>query len=141
MHYSVPQFIEVEDKLIGPLTMKQFLWLLAGGGICFVFYFMLQFFIWIMISLFIMGFFAAMAFLRVYNMPLVSFVASFIRFSLMPQIFLWKQKKEGPIRDVPERVVFEDLFQAPPPQKPRPTQGKIQALAWRLNIKGEAGEE
>ena len=31
MRATVPQFIDVEDRVIGPLTIKQFLYLLAGG--------------------------------------------------------------------------------------------------------------
>ncbi|TSC80302.1 MAG: hypothetical protein G01um101429_152 [Parcubacteria group bacterium Gr01-1014_29] len=30
--FQVPQFIEVEDKIFGPLTTKQFFYLLGGGG-------------------------------------------------------------------------------------------------------------
>lgn len=141
MHYSVPQFIEVEDKIIGPLTMRQFLWLLAGGGIVFILYFMLKFGIWLFLSILTGIVFVALAFFKVYNMPLVSFLGSFIRFSLMPQIFLWRRKQEGPLREVPEKVVFEDALQAPLPQKPRPAQGKIRALAWQLDIRGGAGEQ
>lgn len=36
--FVVPQFIEVEDKIFGPITVRQFLILLAGGLICFVAY-------------------------------------------------------------------------------------------------------
>ncbi|MEK7583116.1 MAG: PrgI family protein [Patescibacteria group bacterium] len=33
MRFHVPQFIEKENKIIGPLTLRQFLWLLIGGGL------------------------------------------------------------------------------------------------------------
>ena len=90
MHYSVPQFIDVEDKIIGPLTMKQFLWLLVGGGIIFILYFLLKFGIWVVMSILVGGIFAALAFFRVYQMPLVDFITAFARFSIIPQIFLWQ---------------------------------------------------
>lgn len=35
MQYKVPQNIDLEDKIVGPFTMKQFLYLLVGGGICY----------------------------------------------------------------------------------------------------------
>lgn len=38
MQFAVPQFTEVEDKLIGSLTLKQFLVLLAAGGIVLFFW-------------------------------------------------------------------------------------------------------
>ncbi len=34
--FVVPQFIDVEDKIFGPLTFKQFLILLIAGGIIFL---------------------------------------------------------------------------------------------------------
>ncbi|MDP2598908.1 MAG: PrgI family protein [Candidatus Liptonbacteria bacterium] len=140
MHYSVPQFIEVEDKLVGPLTMKQFLWLLTGGGIIFLLYFMLKFAVWIAVAMVIGGIFAALAFFKVYNMPLISFILSFARFSIMPQIFLWKKKQEGPLKDVSEKMIFEATVQAPGPAKPRPSVGRIRSIAWSLNVKGD-GEQ
>ncbi|MBI4054223.1 MAG: PrgI family protein [Candidatus Doudnabacteria bacterium] len=36
MQFSVPQFTEVEDRIIGPLTLKQFLILLAGAAVVFL---------------------------------------------------------------------------------------------------------
>ena len=106
MHYSVPQFIEVEDKIIGPLTMKQFLWLLVGGGIIFILYFLLKFAIWIVMSVLVGGVFVALAFFRVYQMPLVDFIAAFARFSIIPQIFLWHKKQEGPLKKISEKIIF-----------------------------------
>jgi len=38
MQYSVPQFTDVEDRLIGPLTLKQFLSLVATGGVVMFFW-------------------------------------------------------------------------------------------------------
>jgi len=41
MQFNVPQFIETEDKLIGPFTLKQFLYLAAGGALLvFAWYFL-----------------------------------------------------------------------------------------------------
>ena len=38
MQYAVPQFTDVEDKLIGPLTLKQFFVVLATGGLVLFFW-------------------------------------------------------------------------------------------------------
>jgi hypothetical protein len=38
MHYQVPQFIEIEDKIFGPLTLKQFIYLAGGVGLCLIFF-------------------------------------------------------------------------------------------------------
>lgn len=36
--FVVPQFIDVEDKIFGPITTRQFIILLIGGGIVFLAY-------------------------------------------------------------------------------------------------------
>ncbi len=36
--YVVPQFITVEDKILGPITVRQFLILLVDTGLMFIFY-------------------------------------------------------------------------------------------------------
>ena len=45
MQFQVPQFIEIEDKIFGPLTFKQFIYLAGGGGLCFLLYTILPFFL------------------------------------------------------------------------------------------------
>lgn len=35
MQYKVPQNIDLEDKIVGPFTMKQFLYLLICGGVIY----------------------------------------------------------------------------------------------------------
>ena len=42
MQYNIPQFVDVEDKIIGPLTLKQFLTLLGGGLLVFLFWSMFK---------------------------------------------------------------------------------------------------
>jgi hypothetical protein len=36
MLFNVPQFIDVEDKIAGPLTVKQVLWLIGMGAVLFI---------------------------------------------------------------------------------------------------------
>ena len=36
--FVIPQFIDVEDKIIGPITVRQFIIMLAGGGLVFISY-------------------------------------------------------------------------------------------------------
>lgn len=38
MQFNVPQFTEREDRVIGPLTVRQFIILLAAGGLVFLAY-------------------------------------------------------------------------------------------------------
>ena len=38
MQFQVPQFIEVEDKIFGPLTFKQFVYVAGGAGAAYLFW-------------------------------------------------------------------------------------------------------
>ncbi len=51
MRYQVPQFIEIEDKIFGPLTLKQFIYLAGGGGLCLIFFSLLPLYIMVILSI------------------------------------------------------------------------------------------
>ena len=42
MRFEVPQFIEIEDKIIGPLTWKQFIYLAGGVGALLILYYLID---------------------------------------------------------------------------------------------------
>ena len=51
MQFQVPQFIEVEDKIVGPLTFKQFIYLAGGGGVIAILYAFLPLFFVILLGI------------------------------------------------------------------------------------------
>jgi hypothetical protein len=92
MKFTVPQFIEREAKLIGPLTFNQFLYVGAAGLISFIIYFSFSFTVFIF-SVIILGSTAlAFAFLKVNGAPLAKFLVNFFKFNLSPKNYLWKKK-------------------------------------------------
>ncbi len=93
MHYNVPQFIDIEDRIVGPLTAKQLLWLFAMGGVLLV--------MWAMIDnkayFFLFGIpvallFLALAFYRPYGQPLSKFIGAAFLFVVKPKVYLWKRE-------------------------------------------------
>jgi len=38
MRFKVPQFIDIEDKIFGPFSFKQFVYLAGGAGLCYIFF-------------------------------------------------------------------------------------------------------
>ena len=38
MQFKVPQFLDIEDKIFGPFTFKEFVYLAGGAGLCFILY-------------------------------------------------------------------------------------------------------
>jgi hypothetical protein len=95
MQFQVPQFIDIEDKIVGPLTLKQFLYLAAGFGIIFILYFYIKFIIWLMLSAIIGAFAIALAFLKINGQAFPKIVTNAIKFYLRPQIYIWQPESPG----------------------------------------------
>jgi len=99
MQFQVPQFIQRELKVVGPLTFKQSLFLGAGGFGCLVLYLFLaqkSFFLFVVISLLIVTAGLALAFVRIEGIPLPTVIANFFLFSFSRKTYLWKKKAFSP---------------------------------------------
>ena len=96
MRFTVPQFIEHEAKIVGPLTFKQFTYIGIAAAICFILYFSVPFSVFILACIFIGGASIALAFLKIGGRSLPGVMGSFLKFKLSPRMYLWK-KKEGTI--------------------------------------------
>lgn len=93
MQFQVPQFIETEDKIVGPLTIRQFLYLAGAGGISFFFFFFIQTLLWIFITVLLGVSGAALAFLRINGRPLPVILKAALIYYWKPRLFLWQRKK------------------------------------------------
>ena len=89
--FQVPQFIDREAKLIGPLTIKQTAFFVMGGVILFILWFILAKWLFFIIAPFLSVFFFLLSFLRVNGRPLVEFFFSFFSFFLSAQVFIWQK--------------------------------------------------
>ena len=94
MRFTVPQFIEHEPKIVGPLTFKQFIFIAVASGLCFVLYFKVTFLLFLISSLVIMGVAMAFAFLKIDGRPLATLLINFLKFNISPKMYLWKKGQE-----------------------------------------------
>jgi hypothetical protein len=90
MQFQVPQFIETEDKVVGPFSLRQFLYIGVGGLISAVFYFFVQTWLFIIAAIIIMGAAAAIAFVKVNGQPFIKILTSALDFYWKPQSYMWK---------------------------------------------------
>lgn len=97
MRYQVPQFIETETKLIGPLTLKQFLWVAGGMSMAILQFLFLKGFVLTAALFLTVAFFGALAFLKIDGQPLVNFLAYMLSYALGTKQYLFRgsQKKEA----------------------------------------------
>lgn len=109
MQFTVPQFIEKEAKIIGPLTFKQFIFIGVAGALCFILYFSFgenNLFLFILLAILIMGIAIALAFVKTAGQSLPTVIANFFRFSIGSKIYIWK-KKEVPVISFTNPSVFK----------------------------------
>lgn len=93
MEFQIPQFIEREPKIIGPLTFKQFVTFAILGGICFVLYFSLPRTVFYTVALLIFGVTAALMFIKKEGFPLYVVIKRSFLFLFSPKLYLWRAKE------------------------------------------------
>ncbi len=130
MRFQVPQFIEVEDKIFGPLTLKQFIYLAGGGGIAFFFYHFFPFYIALFGIIPTIGIALALAFYKVNNKPFVVIMEAALKYFMSRKLYIWKKEKE--------LIIRQEERQAPgytPLAIPRLSDSKLKDLTWTLDVK------
>ena len=136
MQYQVPQFIEIEDKIFGPLTLKQFLYLAGGAGICLIFFTVLPLFLTVILAIPVMAFAGALAFYEVNGRPLIVAVEHAFGYVLGSKLYLWKQRQpETPKAEAPKIAAQTQM------PVPKLSESRLKDLAWSLNIKDRQQEE
>jgi len=95
MDYQVPQFIEVEDKIIGPFTLRQFIYLAGGGGLIAIFLLYLPLFIGILLSIPVGALAGALAFYKVNNKTFVEMLEAGFKYYTGGRLYLWKKDQNA----------------------------------------------
>jgi len=91
MMFSVPQFIDVEDKIAGPLTWKQLLWMIGMGAILLTLFGIFDTTLSIMLSIPIVLLFCAMAFYKPNGFPMTTFIGNFVLYLFRPKMAVWER--------------------------------------------------
>ena len=130
MEYQVPQFIEVEDKIVGPLTLRQFIYIAGAVGICIVFFVSLSFVIAFLLSAPVVALAASLAFYKVNGKPFIEVLEAGFNYYTGAKLFLWKHGESGEKKK--EAAAAETSL--PQQGTPKLTRGKLSELAWSLDI-------
>lgn len=89
MKFQVPQFIETETRLIGPFTLKQFLFV-AGGVATMAMEYIVFSGVWLVLLLLLTaGFFGALAFIKVDGEPLLNVLAYMLGYALGAKRYIY----------------------------------------------------
>ncbi len=129
-NFSVPQFIEIEDKVVGPFTFKQFVYLAGGVAICFLAWRFLPFLIAILIVAPVAVLSLALAFYKINNQPFANIMASAVKYWLGGKLYIWKKEEK--------KVVGKKIESKAPgsisPSVSRLSESKLNDIAWSLDV-------
>ncbi len=112
--FVVPQFIEVEDKIFGPITTRQFLILLAAGIIIFIGYRYADLALFIAIAVIVGGGAIVFSFVRINGQVFHFFLLNIIQTMKKPSLRIWSKqfskkeleffRKQSSVNEVTEEV-------------------------------------
>ena len=131
MRYQVPQFIEVEDKIFGPLTFKQFIYLIGAAGVCFIAYKFFPLFIavFIMLPAGVLG--GTLALYRPNNRPFIDTVEAAFNYFVTSKLYIWKKEPKKTAAKTPEQMVHDAHATV---AVPKISDSKLKDLTWSLDI-------
>lgn len=106
IQFQVPQFIETEDKLIGPMSLRQFTYVGAAAVVSGILLFVLDIGLWILITIILGGIGAFLAFGKFNGRPIAIFIKSLFQNIWSPSVYVFKPKtaeitKEVPLSKIP----------------------------------------
>lgn len=131
--FIVPQFIESEDKIIGPITVRQFLICLVGAGILFVEYKMLTTPYFIVALLITGALVGAFGFLKINGQPFHIFFLNFMQTQIRPPLRVWN--KNAVVLVGQEKIIGLPTVEEVA-KKPRPSSTRLRELALTVNTGG-----
>jgi hypothetical protein len=136
MRFQVPQFTDVEDKLFGPLTIKQAIYLAGGIGIIVVCWTFLPKFIAFLLTIPVVVASIALAFWKINNQPFVVILQAFLEYTTNGKLYVWKKEEK--------KAQAREGSYTPNPQVaiPKLSNSKLKDLSWSLDVtKGNSGAQ
>jgi hypothetical protein len=112
MRFETPQFIEVEDKIFGPLSWRQFLYVGGGVGMAVVLFFMTPFIIFVIFGVPLALLAGALAFYPVNNRPFSYLLEGIVNYFTNQRLYLWR-RSEVVIHKSPDREPVNNLSLTP----------------------------
>ena len=126
--YQVPQFLEVEDRIFGPLTLKQFLYSAGGVGLFFISYAILPSGVGLFVGLPLLSLFMAFAFFKYNNRPFAVVVESALKYLMSSKLYIWKKKDREVKKNRTEAKTNSSFY------VPKLSESKLKDLSWELDV-------
>ncbi len=133
--FVVPQFIDAEDKILGPITARQFIELLAAFLLDGILYALLPFTAFLFVGIPIIALAGIIAFVKINGQPFHFFILNLVQSFRRPKIRVWDKR----LTDAELRVYIKAPTAPPPPPPARKaalTASRLQELTLVVNTGG-----
>ncbi|MEI6494586.1 MAG: PrgI family protein [bacterium] len=130
MQFQVPQYIDVEDKIFGPFTFKQFIYLFGGVGGAFLAYAWIPTPLNFPVMALIGGAAAALTFYKVNNRPFSFVMEAAFRYFMGSKLYIWEKGKKRQINAITETKPGELSV-----NMPKISRSQLKDLAWSLDVR------
>ncbi|MFA6077130.1 MAG: PrgI family protein [Candidatus Paceibacterota bacterium] len=132
MQFKVPQFLDIEDKIFGPFTFKEFVYLAGGAGLCFVLYKLLGL-VWGAIPILAVGGFSiALARYRPNNKPFINMIEAGFSYLMQSKLYIWKRRTNKANTKEQKEIANENIVMNR--NTVRLGGNKLRDLAWSLDV-------
>lgn len=133
--FTVPQFIDAEDKILGPISVRQFVIMMAAFVIEFIFFRFLPFVWFLVIGIPFFGATVTLAFAKINGQPFHYFLINIIQSIRKPNLRIWdKDKTDAELRQLMTVEKGDDA--PPPPRKKAASASRLQELSLVVNTGG-----
>jgi hypothetical protein len=134
--FTVPQFIDVENKIIGPITTRQFLIMLTYFLIVVLFWRLFDFALFLTLTIPLFFIFIFFAFIKINGRPSYYFVLNLVKTIKQPSIRVWNHKIRGfeYITDYQEGKMLEKSL--PKEEKKAPDVSRLTELSLIVDTQG-----
>ncbi len=108
MQFRVPQFIDMEDKVFGPFTLKQFGYMVGAGGFSFLIWTFIPIkFFAVLFIIPVAGLFLSLAFVKINNRTFGELLESAFGYYTGSKLYTWKQPELQKTESSVDRVVAD----------------------------------
>mgnify|MGYP000940078572 FL=1 len=137
--YKVPQNVESEDKILGPLSLKQFIYALIGIGYGFITFALLQqvIFLWVIIGIPPALFLLALGLYQKEDQPLETYVIAVASYFTRPRIRFWEKEPIAEVFRVEPPPPKQEIMQRDPGE----VRSQLQQLAELVDTRGWSAKE
>ena len=134
MQFKVPQFLDIEDKIFGPFTFKEFVYLAGGAGLCFVLYKLLGLFWGAIPILAVAALAIALARYRPNNKPFLNMIEAGFIYLIQSKLYIRKRQKKNQDKIKSGEPEGEVVTQNMNRDTVRLGGNKLRDLAWSLDV-------